>query len=115
MLWADNCSSVVEWSSEETVIWYNSPVDGQNHRYFLDFWLKIRKADGTDQEFLVEVKPHSQTKPPVKPKRQTKKYLNEVLTWGVNQAKWNAANEFCKRNGMKFIILTEKNANFLGK
>lgn len=114
MLWADSNKAVLEWSSEEHVLWYISPVDGQKHRYFLDFWLKIQTKEGP-KEFLVEVKPHKQTIPPVKPKRQTKRFLTEVMTWSVNQAKWNAANEFCKRNGMKFIILTEKNVNFLGK
>jgi hypothetical protein len=38
----------------------------------------------------------------------TKKYLNEVKTWGVNQAKWEAALEYCKDRDWKFQILTEK-------
>jgi hypothetical protein len=37
----------------------------------------------------------------------TKRYLTEVKTWGVNQAKWKAANEFCKDRGWKFKIVTE--------
>jgi hypothetical protein len=60
---------------------------------------------------LIEVKPYSQTKPPAvqntKKNKPTKRYLNEVKTWGTNSAKWNAADEFCKDRGWKFQIITE--------
>lgn len=29
------------------------------------------------------------------------------MTWGVNEAKWKAAEEYCKDRGWKFIIMTE--------
>ena len=57
---------------------------------------------------MIEVKPYAQTHAPIAKKRLTKKYLNEVKTWGVNQAKWEAAMEYCKDRGWKFQILTEK-------
>ena len=38
----------------------------------------------------------------------TKGYIQEVFTWGVNQAKWKAATEFCKDYNMEFMIITEK-------
>ena len=57
---------------------------------------------------MIEVKPHHQTREPKPQKRLTKKYLNEVKTWGVNQAKWEAAIDYCKDRGWKFQILTEK-------
>jgi hypothetical protein len=31
-----------------------------------------------------------------------------VTTWGVNEAKWKAAKEFCFNRGWKFQIFTEK-------
>ena len=64
------------------------------------------------KKFIIEVKPKYQCKPPTKePKRKTKKWLNEVRTWVINEAKWKYANEFCLDNGMEFKILTEDHLN----
>ena len=41
------------------------------------------------------------------PKRKTRKYLNEVRTFAINEAKWMNAKEWCKDRNMEFIILTE--------
>jgi hypothetical protein len=56
---------------------------------------------------ILEVKPKAQTQEPTPPKRKTKRYINEVFTWGVNQAKWRAAEEFCKDRGWQFRLITE--------
>jgi hypothetical protein len=32
----------------------------------------------------------------------------EQMNYAVNQAKWKAAREFAQANGMKFIVITEK-------
>ena len=34
--------------------------------------------------------------------------MNEVYTWGVNQAKWKAAQDFCDDRLWEFKIFTEK-------
>ena len=44
-------------------------------------------------------------------KKVTKKFINEVATWGVNEAKFKAAREFCADRGWGFEILTEKELN----
>ena len=103
MKWCDNTSSVEEWGSEEIIIPYVSPVDGRRHRYFPDFYVKIGR-----KKYLVEVKPYKQTKEPKTQKRNTKRYINEVVTYAVNQAKWKAATEFCVDNGWEFMLITEK-------
>ena len=103
MKWCDITPSVVEWGSEEIIIPYISPVDGKRHRYFPDFYVKIQ-----NKKYLVEVKPYRQTKEPKTQKRVTKQYINEVVTWSVNQAKWKAATEFCKDNNWEFMLITEK-------
>ena len=107
MNWLDNAESVLEWGSEEFSISYMSPVDGKPHRYFPDFYVKSRKADGTVEVQILEIKPHKQTVEPQKKSRVTKQYINEVVTYGVNQAKWKATNEFCLDRGWKFKVLTE--------
>ena len=103
MQWCDSRSVVEEWGSEEIAIPYISPVDGKRHRYYPDFYVKVR-----GKKYIVEVKPFRQTKEPQTQKRLTKSYINEVFTWGVNQAKWKAATEFCKDYGMEFMLITEK-------
>lgn len=107
MKWCDNNSDVLEWGSEEIIIPYLSPVDKRIHRYFVDFYVKVRDRQGVVQKYLIEIKPSKFTQPPRKPDRITKRYVEEVMTWGVNQSKWKNAAEFCEDRGWKFQILTE--------
>jgi len=67
----------------------------------------VKDRAGKIKKYLVEVKPQYQTQEPKTKKRVTKQYVNEVLTYSVNQAKWKAAEEFCKDHLWEFIILTE--------
>lgn len=107
MVYCDRSQNILEWGSEEIVIPYLSPIDGRIHRYFPDFYVKVRQADGSIKKMIIEVKPKAQCSPPPIPKRKTKRFLNEVMTWGVNEAKWKAAMDFCKNRGIEFKILTE--------
>ena len=71
--------------------------------------MKVRTQEGTIKEYLVEVKPKKQTKPPPRtPTKKTKRWYGEVKTWGVNEAKWKAATEFAKDRQWNFVILTEE-------
>lgn len=105
----DRNPNVLQWSSEEVVIPYRSPIDGKVHRYFTDFWVKkINKSDGKVTETLIEVKPFNQTHPPKPVKgKPTRRMLNEIATWGVNEAKWKAAKVYCANRGWKWQIMTE--------
>ncbi len=108
MSWLDRNDNIVSWASEELIIPYISPVDGRRHRYFPDFLVKVKTRDGSVKTMILEVKPKKQTEKPEQRKRITKQYINEVATWGVNQAKWKAATEFCLDRGWEFKILTEE-------
>ena len=57
---------------------------------------------------MIEVKPLSQTKEPINNPKHPRRYLKEVMTYGINQAKWKAAKEFCDDRKWKFQIMTEK-------
>jgi hypothetical protein len=107
MSWLDNNRDVISWSSEEVIIPYKSPVDGRFHRYFPDFLVKVKTKDDKINTILIEVKPKRQTLPPVPKKRVTKQFINEVATYGVNQAKWKAAQEYCLDRKWDFKIITE--------
>lgn len=113
MVWCDTTEAVLQWSSEETVIPYRSPIDDKIHRYFIDFWIRIRTSSGKIEEKIIEVKPFSQTQPPKQPSPRAKhkshqRYLGEAKTFAVNRAKWEAAQEFAKAQNMEFMIITEK-------
>ena len=106
MSYFDLHGDVIWWASEERIIPYRSPVDNRVHRYFPDFLVHLKTRDGKHETVLVEVKPKAQTVPP-KQTVKSKRYINEVMTWGVNQAKWKAAEDYCKDRGWRFQIFTE--------
>lgn len=108
MKWCDSNPNVIQWGSEEVIVPYISPKDGQMHRYFVDFFVKVRNKEGEVKKFWVEVKPKRFTQEPKIPKRRTNKFLQEVLNWGQNKAKWEAARKEAKRHGSEFLILTEE-------
>ena len=105
--WCDSRSNVVQWSSEEVIIPYRSPVDGKMHRYFVDLKFTVKRDDGVFVTYLAEIKPEKFTRPPV-PRRKSKSYIEECCMWLVNEAKWEAAIKYSNERGWKFIIMTEK-------
>jgi len=108
MVYCDLNENILEWGSEEIALPYRSPIDNRIHRYFPDFYIKYQNKTGKIVKSLIEVKPLKQTTPPIKPKRQTKGYLYEAYEYAKNQAKWEAAREFCKDRMWEFKVLTEK-------
>jgi hypothetical protein len=81
MVYCDTNTNILEWGSEEMFIWYRSPIDSKPHRYFPDFYIKVKESTGHIKKYLIEIKPHKQTAPPPKPQRQTKKYLYEAYEY----------------------------------
>ena len=117
MVYLDNTPSVLRWSSEEIVVPYVSPLDNRVHRYFPDFYMKYKDNKGMIVEALIEIKPSKQTKPPdpkrkkTKTGRTSKRYLKEVNTYIINDAKWKQAIKFCNERGWNWRIVTEKEIN----
>tara|TARA_B100000963_G_C22584369_1_gene652344 strand:- start:885 stop:1331 length:447 start_codon:yes stop_codon:yes gene_type:complete len=108
--WCESNSRVKSWNSEEVVIPYKCKTDNRIHRYFIDLFIEMDNGDC----LLVEIKPKKQTNPPKTPKRKTKKYINEVVSFVKNQSKWEAANAFAEHKGWKFQIWTEDTLSNLG-
>ena len=108
MQYCDTNNKILKWSSEEIIIPYKSPVENRVHRYFPDFYVKYKDVKGKIREKVVEIKPAKQVSEPKVQKRRTKKYVTEVFTYATNQAKWAAAEDFCKDRRWEFQILTEK-------
>lgn len=115
MKFLDNNKNVLRWGSEEVIVPYISPIDGRKHRYFPDFVIEMVNKSGQVETVMIEVKPYKQTREPdpasknnTPTGRVSRRYLKEVKTWGVNQAKWQAAQAFCDQRGWRFTIMTEK-------
>lgn len=113
MKWCDSNSAVQEWGSETVIVPYISPIDKKIHRYFVDFYIKIKNRQGQLQKYLIEIKPERFTKPPQIPQKKTKRFIDEIFQYGINEAKWKAAFEFCEDRNMKFMILTEKDLGII--
>ena len=107
MVYCDTNNTILEWSSEETVIRYYDPISKKVRRYFPDFAIKVKEENGSIKKYVIEIKPKRQTLPPPKPKRQTKGYIYEAYEYAKNQAKWEAAREWCADRGYEFKVLTE--------
>jgi len=111
MRWLDLNENVVEWASEEIAIPYEHPLHKRRYKYYPDFYIKFKNGHVK----VVEVKPKVQTEKPAKPKgKPGHKYLNEMLTYTVNMAKWHKATEVSKDNKFKFEIWTEDTLKNMG-
>ena len=106
-VWCDVNKNIISWASEEMSIPYLSPKDNRVHRYYPDYLIKVKENNNKISCYVIEVKPKKQTQPPKKRSRVTKSYIYECQTYAINQAKWKAANEFCKDNKIEFKIITE--------
>ena len=105
--WCDLNENIVEWGSEEFWIPYRAP-DGKTRRYFPDFIIKVKENTGKLKTYVIEVKPAKQTRPPKPRKKVTQSYIYECKTYAVNQAKWKAADEWCKDRKIEFKVVTER-------
>jgi hypothetical protein len=106
-MYFDQTDSVLEWNSEVCAVPYISPLDGKSHRYFIDFYAKVKRSDGLIENLLIEVKPFKQTQPPKIRNAKTRYWMTAQQTYEVNVAKWASAREVAAKLGWKFMILTE--------
>ena len=90
MVYCDNNQNILEWGSEEIVVPYRSPLDNRYHRYFPDFYIKVKESSGKIKKMIIEIKPQRQCIEPKVQKRKTKAYIYEVVEYAKNQAKWKA-------------------------
>ena len=97
----DENANILKWAFEEIAIPYTSPIDQKIHDYYPDFLVKFN--DGKEvKSWMIEIKPKKQT---LLKENASKK---EKITWIINNAKWEAAKNYCNKNNMEFKILTEK-------
>lgn len=102
----DSNPNVLEWSSEEIKIPYIKPTDKRMHTYIPDYYIKYKNSRGCIVHEIIEVKPSKDSKPSRSKNSRTRLYEN--LTYAINVAKWESCARFCKKKGIGFKIITEK-------
>jgi|TARA_Y100000389_G_C17425926_1_gene499524 hypothetical protein len=97
----DNNPAVVNWTSESITIPYYNPVSGKNTVYVPDFLVVYKDKNDRKHTELIEIKPSKETT------METARSYRDKLSVAVNMAKWAAADNWCKANGIKFRVVTE--------
>ncbi len=124
MYWCDMNKNVLKWSYEPFPIeyifqvpssspeWMKNLVDFKKHRYYIDFYAKIKDNNGVIQDFMLEIKPFNQTQMPKEPKKKSqktlKKFFGSMQEFIKNSNKWAAAETALTKRGIKFLVLTEQ-------
>jgi len=109
MLWVDSNPRVLRWSSESFAIPYYNSQKHRMARYFPDFQMDYKDSNGKVIRYVIEIKPFKEAVMPVmKPRQRLSTRLHAESTYIQNQEKWEAADKFCKQNGLTFKVITEK-------
>lgn len=101
MRMCDNHPNITKWASENVKIPYRSPVDGKYHNYIPDFMIQYTDKDGAQHVELIEIKPSNQTT------LENARNRGQAIQTHINAAKWTAAQEWCKRKGIRFKVINE--------
>ncbi len=102
MRFCDMNENVQKWASEAIQIPYRDPLTGRQTIYVPDFFIQYLDKRGRLIVELIEIKPASQT---ILERVGKNKYNQAQFV--KNQAKWQAANNWCRQQGIRFRILNE--------
>ena len=126
MLWLDMKSEVFQWGAECLEIPYqmthfdNGDMKLKSHRYYPDFFYRMRLSDGTLKEVVVEVKPMKEYKmvqdlnegrmtiPEKGGVKKLKSFEYDLKMAYQNKMKWETMINWCNKKGYDFIIITEQ-------
>jgi hypothetical protein len=99
----DEHQGVEKWASESIQIPYRDPLTGKYTIYVPDFFITYVDKNGTKHAEVVEIKPASQTI-----LENVGKSIYNQQQYVKNMAKWEAANKWCKQQGIKFRVVNEE-------
>ena len=81
MVYCDKNENILEWGSEEVIVPYRSPIDNRYHRYFPDFYIKVRESNGKIKKMIIEIKPYRQC---IEPKsKQKRPKVTSMKLWNM--------------------------------
>lgn len=99
----DGDPRVLKWAHEPLKILYINPAQPNKYTVYVpDFFIMYMDKHGRRKAELIEIKPAKETNlKEAKSKRDKERVI-------VNAAKWQAAQAYCKKHGMTFKVITEK-------
>lgn len=98
----DENPSILNWAYEPLKILYKHPFKNNKYTVYVpDFLVVYADKNGASHAELIEIKPAKETH------LSEAKSKRDIFRLAINTAKWQAAAEYCKKNGMFFRILTE--------
>jgi len=109
MRFCDSNDHIITWSSESLYIPYRNPMTGKPTRYVPDFLIQYRNKANQVVTEVIEIKPKKQSI------IESKASNRDRAVVAVNYAKWDAAQKWCKRNGLTFRVVTEEDIFHQGK
>ena len=101
MRFCDNNPNVLQWASESIHINYKNPFTNKATIYVPDFFIVYVDKSGAKRAELIEIKPSTQVA--VESAKSTRDQAAAVL----NMYKWQAAQAWCKTQGITFRVVTE--------
>ncbi len=101
MKFCDDNPNVISWASEPVKIPYLNPIKGTLTVYVPDFIIVYLDKNGRQLAELIEIKPLNQSDPAFAKTR------GQQAQTAVNFAKWDAAQKWAKKRGMKFRVINE--------
>ena len=105
MVYCDTNENILEWGSEEICLPYRSPIDNRVHRYFPDFYIKVKESNSI-KKYLIEVKPKN--KQLLQRNQEDKQKVIFVKHTSMQRIKRSGkAKEFCADRMWEFKVITE--------
>jgi hypothetical protein len=109
MQFCDNNPAILQWASESINIPYRNPFTNKQTIYVPDFLIIYIDKNNKKHAELIEVKPSTETT------MENARSVRDRAYVALNMAKWQAAEAWCKNNGMKFRVVTENQIFHKGK
>ena len=101
MRFCDNNPNVLQWASESIHINYKNPFTNKATIYVPDFFIVYVDKSGAKRAELIEIKPSSQST------LESAKSSRDQAAAVLNMYKWQAAQAWCKNQGITFREATE--------
>lgn len=125
MVWLDMKEEIFQWGAECIEIPYqmthfeNGDSTIKTHRYYPDFFYRMRNSQGVLREVVMEVKPMKEYKMvqdlnegrlavPEKGMKKLKGFEYDLKMAYKNKQKWETMIKWCEKKGYDFIIITEE-------
>jgi hypothetical protein len=101
MRFCDNNPSILQWASESIHINYKNPFTNKATIYVPDFFIVYMDKTGAKRAELIEIKPSTQST------LESAKSVKDQAAAVLNMYKWQAAQAWCKAQGITFRVVTE--------